>query len=320
VLESRPVNNPSNMATKRRHGRRIDGVLLLDKPSGISSNAALQRSRRLLEAESAGHTGTLDPMASGLLVLCFGEATKFSGELLDAGKRYVARLRLGVRTATGDAEGEVLERRPVSVTREQVERSLEAFRGEITQIPPMYSALKRDGRPLYEYARRGITLERAPRTVTISALDLENFAGENATISVSCSKGTYVRTLAEDIGEALGCGAHLIGLVRTSVGAFNLDQAHRIEELEGLEASERSGLLLAVDVLVQDLPPVQLPGHLEGAFLHGQAVGPIRCEGQGAGGNSPGRVRVYGTGGRFLGLGLADGNGGVSPKRLLTGP
>lgn len=298
------------MATKRRHGRRIDGVLLLDKPSGIGSNAALQRSRRLLEAERGGHAGTLDPMASGLLVLCFGEATKFSGELLEAGKRYLARLRLGERTSTGDAEGDVLERRPVSVTREQLERSLERFRGGITQVPPMFSALKREGRPLYEYARRGITLERAARKVTISALEIEDFAGDEATLSVSCSKGTYVRALAEDIGEVLGCGAHLIGLVRTAVGAFRLEQAHRIEDIEALPVSERSSLLLAVDVLVQDLPPVQLPEHLEGAFLNGRTVGPV-----------PGpacRARVYGTGGRFLGLALVDGSGGAHPKRLLT--
>lgn len=298
------------MATKRRHGRRIDGVLLLDKPSGIGSNAALQRSRRLMEAERGGHTGTLDPMASGLLVLCFGEATKFSGELLEAGKRYVARLRLGVRTSTGDAEGDVLERRPVSVTRERLERSLDRFRGEIAQVPPMYSALKREGRPLYEYARRGITLERAARKVTISALELEDLAGDEATLSVSCSKGTYVRTLAEDIGEALGCGAHLIGLVRTAVGAFRLEQACRIEDIEALSVSERSGLLLAVDVLVQDLPPVQLPDHLESAFLNGRSVGPVQ--------GPAGRVRVYGTGGRLLGLALVDGAGGAHPKRLLT--
>ena len=300
------------MATKRRHGRRIDGVLLLDKPSGISSNAALQRSRRLLEAQRGGHTGTLDPMASGLLVLCFGEATKFSGDLLEAGKRYVARLRLGERTATGDAEGEVSERRPVSVTREQIERSLERFRGEIMQVPPMFSALKREGRPLYEYARKGITVERAPRKVTVSALKLEDLAGDEATVSISCSKGTYVRTLAEDIGEALGCGAHLIGLVRTAIGAFGLERAHRLDDLEELAVSERSGLLLSVDVLVQNLPPMQLPDHLESAFLQGRPVEPVQ--------GPVGRVRVYGTGGRFLGLGFADGAGGVQPKRLLAAP
>lgn len=298
------------MATKRRHGRRIDGVLLLDKPSGISSNAALQRTRRLIEAERGGHTGTLDPMASGLLVLCFGEATKFSGELLDAGKRYIARLRLGERTSTGDAEGDVLARRAVSVSREQLERALERFRGEVMQVPPMFSALKREGRPLYEYARKGITLERAARKVTISALELEVLAGDQATLSVSCSKGTYVRTLAEDIGEELGCGAHLIGLVRTAVGAFRLEQACRVEDIEALPVSERRGLLLPVDVLLEDLPPVQLPGHLEGEFLNGRPVGPVQAP--------AGRARVYGSGGRFLGLALADDSGEVQPKRLLA--
>ena len=298
------------MATRRRNGRRIDGVLLLDKPSGIGSNAALQRSRRLMEAERGGHTGTLDPMASGLLVLCFGQATKFSGELLDAGKRYIARLRLGERTSTGDAEGEVLERRPVSVTREQLERSLERFRGEIMQVPPMFSALKRDGRPLYEYARSGITLARAARKVTISVLELDDLAGDEATLSVCCSKGTYVRTLAEDIGEALGSGAHLIGLVRTAVGALRLEQACRIEDIEERSVSERSSLLLPVDVLVQQLPPVRLPAHLESAFMNGRTVGPVQ--------GPAGRVRAYGAGGKFLGLALVDGAGEAHPKRLLT--
>jgi tRNA pseudouridine55 synthase len=310
------------MATKRRHGRRIDGVLLLDKPSGISSNAALQRARRLLEAERGGHTGTLDPMASGLMVLCFGEATKFSGELLEAGKRYVARLKLGERTSTGDAEGEILERRPVSVTRGQLEDSLARFRGEIAQVPPMYSALKREGRPLYEYARRGITVERAPRKVTISALALEAFAGAQATLSVSCSKGTYVRTLAEDIGEVLGCGAHLVGLVRTGIGLFRLEDARRLDDIEELDAAKRGGLLLSVDVLVQDLPQVRLPEHTEAAFLHGQpvtvAVGPPPGQGESPG--PAGRVRVYGQGGAFLGVAFADGAGTVQPKRLLTSP
>lgn len=312
------------MATKRRHGRRIDGVLLLDKPSGISSNAALQRTRRLLEAERGGHTGTLDPMASGLMVLCFGEATKFSGELLEAGKRYIARLRLGERTSTGDAEGEILERRPVSVTPGQLEDSLARFRGEIAQIPPMYSALKREGRPLYEYARRGITVERAPRKVTISALALEAFGGAEATLSVSCSKGTYVRTLAEDIGEVLGCGAHLVGLVRTGIGAFRLEEARRLEDIEELEPAQRSGLLLPVDVLVHDLPQVRLPEQTEAAFLHGQpvtmtaTVGPLPGPGEGPG--PVGRIRVYGPGGAFLGVAFADGAGIVHPKRLVAPP
>lgn len=304
--------------TRRRHGRRIDGVLLFDKPSGISSNAALQRCRRLLEAQSGGHTGTLDPMASGLMVLCFGEATKFSGELLAAGKSYVARLKLGERTSTGDAEGEVLESRPVAVTREQFEASLVRFRGEISQVPPMYSALKREGRPLYEYARKGITLERAARAVTISALALEAYAAYEATLSVSCSKGTYVRTLAEDIGEVLGCGAHLVGLVRTGIGTFSLGAAHRLEEIEALDTDQRGRLLLPVDVLVQDLPQVRLVEHVEAGFLHGQPVLAGSPLGAGETPGPAGRVRVYGAGGAFLGLALADGAGTVHPKRLLT--
>jgi tRNA pseudouridine55 synthase len=300
------------MANKRRHGRRIDGVLLLDKPSGISSNAALQRARRMLEAERAGHTGTLDPMAGGLLVLCFGDATKFSGELLDAGKSYVAKLKFGERTSTGDAEGEIVVRRPVSVTMEQLQRSLEPFRGEISQIPPMYSALKRNGRPLYEYAREGVELERAPRRVSVYGLEVVDLEGETATLSVSCSKGTYVRTLAEDIGEALGCGAHLTGLLRTAVGPFCLDQARQFGELEALTAVQRADLLLPVDILVRNLPPVRLPVGLERAFHQGQPVSPVRA--------ATGRARVYAVDGTFLGLGFSDGEGQLHPKRLLSAP
>lgn len=304
------------MATKRRYGRRIDGVLLLNKPSGISSNAALQRARRLLYAERGGHTGTLDPMAGGLLVLCFGDATKFSGEMIDACKSYVAQLLLGERTATGDAEGEVLERRPVAVSREQFEAVLARFRGQIAQVPPMYSALKRNGRPLYEYARKGVAVERPARTVSISALVLDELRGDRATLSVSCSKGTYVRTLAEDIGEALGCGAHLVGLVRTEVGPFSLDQAHRLEDMEALEIVQRVGLLLQVDVLVRHLPALWLPEHLQTAFLHGRPVEPP--QGSSDGRVSSGRVRVYAKDGRFLGLAFADAVGIIHPKRLLT--
>ena len=186
--------------------RRIDGVLLLDKPAGMTSNAALQKAKWLLNAAKAGHTGTLDPMATGLLPICFGEATKFAGELLGADKCYAATVRLGVRTDTADAEGRVLETHPVSVTREQVEAVLARFRGDIQQVPPMHSALKRDGRPLYEYARKGIELERAPRAVSIYALNMCNFDADQVNFEVDCSKGTYVRTLAQDIGDALGCG------------------------------------------------------------------------------------------------------------------
>lgn len=305
------------MATRRREGHRVDGVLLLDKPIGITSNAALQRARRLLQAERAGHSGTLDPMATGLLVLSFGEATKFSSEAFDAGKRYVARVRLGERTSTGDAEGEVLEKRPVSVNREQFEAVLERFRGQIAQVPPMHSALKRDGRPLYEYARKGVSVDRAPRMVTISALALDEFSGDEATLSISCSKGTYVRTLAQDIGEALGCGAHLVGLCRTAVGPFSLGQAHRLEVIEGLDRARRTELLLPIDILVRHLPTIRLPEHMRTGFLHGQPVAP--CQGLSEGGALTGRVRVYGMDGGFLGLAFADAEGLVHPKRLPTG-
>ena len=317
MLESSATKDISNMAIKRRQWRPVDGVLLLDKPKGVSSNAALQRARRLLNAERAGHSGTLDPMATGLLVLSFGEATKFSSEAFDAEKRYVAHLLLGERTSTGDAEGEVLEKRPVLVSRERIEAVLAQFRGQIAQIPPMHSALKRDGRPLYEYARRGISVDRAPRTVTISALALDALSDDKATLSISCSKGTYVRTLAEDIGEALGCGAHLVGLCRTSVGPFSLGQAHRLDVIEGLDGARHAELLLPIDILVQHLPTIRLPDHMQRGFLHGQPVLPF--QGSSEGEVLSGKVRVYGMGGRFLGLALADAEGRVHPKRVLAG-
>jgi len=300
------------MAHPPQRRRRVDGVLLLDKPRGISSNAALQRARRLFAAQSAGHTGTLDPMATGLLALCFGEATKFSGELLDAEKTYVARLRFGERTSTGDAEGEVIERRPVSVSREQLVQALDGFRGEIRQVPPMYSALKRNGRPFYEYARQGISVEREPRTVVVSGLDLEDFGGTNATLRVRCSKGTYVRTLAEDIGAALGCGAHLFGLVRTGIGGFRLEQAHRLEDIEALPEAGRESLLMPADALLRGLPQVTLPAAMEAGFRQGRAEGPLQV--------GASRVRVYGADGRFLGLARVDPAGLLHPKRLVAAP
>uniref|UniRef100_UPI0035ADC3C5 tRNA pseudouridine(55) synthase TruB n=1 Tax=Thauera aminoaromatica TaxID=164330 RepID=UPI0035ADC3C5 len=230
--------------------REVDGVLLLDKPQGMSSNGALQTARRLLAAAKAGHTGTLDPMASGLLPLTFGEATKFSQMLLDADKTYEAVVRLGVDTDSGDAEGKVLATRPVAVDRAALEAVLERFRGEIEQVPPMYSALKRDGKALYEYARAGIELERAARRVVIHALELLDFAGERFTIRVHCSKGTYIRSLAMDIGAALGCGAHLAALRRTAIGAFDLSGALTLEALEAAGEGGRDALLAPVDALV----------------------------------------------------------------------
>ncbi len=291
--------------------RRIDGVLLLDKPAGLTSNAALQKAKWLLNAAKAGHTGTLDPMATGLLPICFGEATKFAGELLAADKRYAATVRLGVRTDTADAEGRITETRPVAATREQVEAALARFRGDILQVPPMHSALKRDGKPLYEYARQGIELQRTPRAVTIHALDLSTFAGDRLEFDVSCSKGTYIRTLAQDIGEVLGCGGHLTALRRTRIGKLHLENAVTLDALEALPAESRHALLQPTDALLAALPMLGLDEAAALRFSHGQAVR--------AGEGSPaGQWRVYAADGRFLGLGRTDPDGRVAPVRLVA--
>ncbi len=249
--------------------RAVHGVLLLDKPLGLSSNDALQKAKRLFRADKAGHTGTLDPMATGLLPLCFGAATKFSQVSLDADKRYLATLRLGVTTTTADAEGEVLRTRDVQVTREQFAAACARFSGPIEQVPPMHSALKRDGKPLYAYARAGIELERAPRRVTIHAVEVLEGQGDRWTIDVRCSKGTYIRTLAEDIGEALGCGAHLVALRRTGSGPLTLDAAVTLEALAALDEPGRDATLLPADALIADCPQVRLAAEDAGRFLAG---------------------------------------------------
>ena len=285
----------------------INGVLLLDKPAGLTSNGALQSARRLFNAAKAGHTGTLDPLATGLLPLCFGEATKFAGELLDANKTYAATVRLGITTDTADAEGRVLATHAVNVTQAQLEAVLQRFIGEIMMVPPMHSALKRDGKPLYEYARQGIELERAPRRVTIQSIELEDFAGDRFSITVACSKGTYIRTLAEDIGAALGCGAHLQALRRTRIGRLQLEQATTLSELETRLPEQRTALLLPVDALLDGLPCANLDA-LDAARLgHGQ---PVRWTGP------AGRWRVYG-GGVFLGLCELAADGWLCPRRLV---
>jgi tRNA pseudouridine55 synthase len=295
----------------RAQRRKIDGVLLLDKPTGLTSNTALQRAKRVFQAAKAGHTGTLDPMATGLLPLCLGEATKFAGMLLSADKRYTATICLGERTDTGDAEGQVLERRPVVVTHEAVDAALAGFRGEILQIPPMHSALKRDGRPLYELARKGIEIERAARPVTIHALELRARAGDSLDVVVDCSKGTYIRTLAQDIGEALGCGAHLAALRRTRIGPLCIEDAVALETLETMSPEMRDALLRPVDALLDTLPGVDLESPAAERFGHGQA---IEC-----GAVPPDAlVRVY-TRGRFLGLGRGLSDGRIAPERLIAG-
>ncbi|GAB4466306.1 MAG: tRNA pseudouridine(55) synthase TruB [Burkholderiaceae bacterium] len=296
---------------RRRKGDAVDGVLLLDKPGGITSNLALQKARRLLDAAKAGHTGTLDPLASGLLPLAFGEATKFCADLLDADKAYEATLALGARTTTADAEGKVIETRPVAVTRREFEAVLARFVGTIEQMPPMHSALKRDGRPLYEYARRGIDVEREPRNVRILRLELLAFDGAAARVAVECSKGTYVRTLAEDIGAALGCGAHLAALRRTRVGRVRLERAVALDALEAMPAAVRRQWLLPVDALLGDLPRVDLGARQATLFAHGGQLDlGVPTEG-------PGRRRVYGPDERLLGVADLDERGVLNPRRLI---
>jgi tRNA pseudouridine55 synthase len=253
----------------RKAWKKVDGVLLLDKPLGLTSNDALQKARRLFSAAKGGHTGTLDPLASGLLPLCFGAATKFSQVSLDADKAYRATLRLGRTTSTADAEGEVLQERAVAVSREQIDAACRGFLGPIAQVPPMHSALKHECRALYEYARAGIEVERAAREVTIHQIDVVDWQHDTLVIDVRCSKGTYIRTLAADIGEALGCGAHLSALRRTASGALTLADAHTLESLAALDETVRDALLLPVDTLLADWPEVRLDDDDAGRFLSG---------------------------------------------------
>lgn len=297
-------------APRRAPRRRLDGVLLLDKPLGLSSNHALQAARQLYNAEKAGHTGTLDPLATGLLPLCFGEATKFSGALLDADKRYVATVQLGTTTDTADAEGVVLERRPVVATRADVERMLTTFLGEIDQIPPMHSALKRDGKPLYAYAREGMVLERVSRRVRIYQIQLLEWAGARFVFEVSCSKGTYVRTLAADLGERLGCGGHLAALRRTGIGAFDVVQAYSLVTLESLGIQGRDALLLPPDALLADLAAARLDRVNAARIRQGQA---IRWSGE-----AGVRMRVYDADHGFIGVCQLTADGWLQPQRLVA--
>jgi tRNA pseudouridine55 synthase len=259
----------SQVRPPRQPRRALHGVLLLDKPLGWTSNDALQKAKGMLRAEKAGHTGTLDPLATGLLPLCFGAATKFSQASLDADKRYTATLRLGQRTSTGDREGEVIEERPVPADRAAIEAACARFVGPIDQVPPMHSALKHEGKALYEYARAGVDIERPARRVTIHAIDILHWHDEELVLDVRCSKGTYIRTLAEDIGAALGCGAHLSALRRTGSGALTVDRTVTLEALQALSEAERDALLLPPDVLVADWPDVHLADDEAGRFLTG---------------------------------------------------
>jgi len=303
-------------ARPRVEWRAVDGLLLLDKPAGLSSNRALQRARRLYRAAKGGHTGSLDPFATGVLPLCFGQATKVAALLLDAPKAYRARLALGRRTATGDLEGEVVESRPVpALDASGVRAVLGRFVGEIDQVPPMYSALKRDGEALYALARRGVEVERPARPVTVHALELEGLEADALEFSVRCSKGTYVRTLGEDLARALGTCGHLAALRRVGVAGFLERAAHRLEALEALAGDEAAldALLLPIDAALEHLPKVALESGLSSRFRHGAPV-PAPD-----GAPAEGTVRVYGAAGALLGLGVVDPRTRLlAPQRLLS--
>jgi tRNA pseudouridine55 synthase len=297
---------------------RIDGVVLLDKPAGMSSQGAVTAVKRAFNADKAGHTGTLDPMATGLLPICLGEATKYSQDLLDANKSYIARVKFGVRTDTGDAEGHVIEEKPlpVFVNEAELKKSLDEllpmFTGAILQVPPMYSALKRDGKPLYEYARAGVELERAPREITIHHIRWIDICWPEAILEVSCSKGTYIRVLAEDLGSALGCGAHLVGLRRTEVGHLSLEQSFTIESIQqGLQDS--ASYILPVDALLQTLPHLTVDEQQAKRLEMGQRV-PLNLP------SIEALVRIYrATAAPHNFIGTADWRSGVlHPKRLIS--
>jgi tRNA pseudouridine55 synthase len=284
--------------------------LLLDKPIGFSSNQALQKAKWLYQAAKAGHTGTLDPLATGLLPLCFGEATKFAHYLTDADKTYVATLKLGVTTNTGDAEGEVLTTQAVNVSRAQFEQACQQFLGEISQVPPMFSALKHEGKAMYEYARAGIEIERKARLVSIHQIAVEDFKQDEAVITVTCTKGTYIRTLAEDIGKQLGCGAHLIGLRRTATANYKIAQTITLEQLEAMTLEQREAALLPEDSAVQHLPEITLNNDSVFYLQQGQGVWK-------SGAVPKGLLRLYSEQQDFLGLGELSSDGKIVPKRLI---
>jgi tRNA pseudouridine55 synthase len=294
----------------RRARTNLNGVLLLDKPPGLASNTALQHVRHLYGRPKAGHTGTLDPLASGLLPICFGEATKFGSALLAGDKRYDATVRLGYQSSTGDAEGELTAVAPPKFSDAELEAALNTLTGSIWQIPPMYSALKVEGAPLYRLARQGREIERAPRAVRIHHLRLLERTPDTLQLSVGCSKGTYIRVLAEDLGRLLGCGGYLTALRRTAIGSFTLDQSIALATLEAMTPSEREDALLAVDTLVLDLPRIDLSPEAANRVINGLAVAgaPERC----------GPARLYDAAGRFLGLGEVSTEGTIVPKRMVA--
>ncbi len=307
---------------RRRKGRPINGVILLDKPTGISSNDALQKVKRIYFAEKAGHTGALDPLATGMLPICLGEATKFSQFLLDSDKRYRVIAKLGERTNTSDSDGEVVERRPVDVTLEKLEACIEKFRGESDQVPSMFSALKYQGKPLYEYARKGIEVPRESRKITVYEIILHRFEGDEVEMEVHCSKGTYIRTIVDDLGEMLGCGAHVTMLRRTAVAKYPYEKMVTLEHLnELLERAHREEiaprelldpLLMPMDTAVEDLPEVNLIPELADMVQHGQPVQVLGAPEQGVLRLTMGEERL------FIGVGEMNDDGKIAPKRLVV--
>jgi len=297
----------------RQKGRSVNGILLLDKPKGISSNKALQQVKKLFNAQKAGHTGSLDPLATGILPICLGEATKVSAFLLDADKRYRVTVKLGEKTTTADAEGEIVETRSVDgVTETAINNVLADFTGALKQLPPMYSAVKHQGQRLYKLARQGIEVERKPRDIHIHELKMLGFELPHFQLDVHCSKGTYIRTLAEDIGEQLGCGAHVVELRRTGVGAF-YRQPVTVSELDtaakqGFESLD--AMLLPIDSALQNWQDIHLSSDLEFYVKQGQAVMIPKAP-------ADGLVRLYGANDNFIGVGIIQSDGKVAPKRLM---
>ena len=302
------------MARRRKRGRDISGILLLDKPTDMTSNTALQDAKYLYFAAKAGHTGALDPIATGVLPVCFGEATKFSQFLLNADKKYRVIAKLGEKTTTADREGEIIESRPVSVTEQKYVTVMQQFKGTISQVPSMYSALKHKGTPLHKLARQGIEVEREAREVTIYSLELLSFSGDQVEMAVHCSKGTYIRNLVEDIGETLGCGAHVLELERTAVGKFELSETVSMEQLRQMKADdlkpEMDQLLLPIEEALKEWPLIELSDNEAYYLKQGQAVqitdAPIE-----------GMVCLIEPNQRFLGIGKIDDDGRVAPSRLL---
>tara|TARA_B110000196_G_C21018835_1_gene601714 strand:+ start:129 stop:1052 length:924 start_codon:yes stop_codon:yes gene_type:complete len=299
---------------RRRKGRIISGIIVLDKAVGLSSNKALQEVKWLFEANKAGHTGSLDPLATGVLPLCLGEATKVSQFLLNSDKRYRARIKLGIRTDSADSEGQVIaECDEVNVSREQVEQALQSFKGETQQIPPMHSALKVDGVPLYKLAREGKTIPREARSICVYELELTDFQGDEIELEITCSKGTYIRTIADDLGQDLGCGAHIIALRRLQAGAFteadcvSTDALREVKEKHGMDRLDQN--LIPMDRAIEDLPEVNLPSIAASQFKNGQSVLVRHLPEEGL-------VRLYEEE-QFIGIGCIDDDGKVAPKRLI---